>query len=425
MIRIDRSGGVIRLARLVIALLLVVLTLPAIAIAQESPIGETEFTSPKYKTQIEWTDDWQVDRENSSIEVRRDVLGLISANGDDAVLIEMQSQRSFRTGEEYIQAALQTYSRLPEYTVIEDATDQSPPSLVFTFQLSGTDIEAAGYVQSQPIAGATMVVVVLGLLDDLEAVKTRANDDITVNDVPLLVPLPICGEEETGSSGGSTTSKPGDKTEASSSSNKTDKTDTDTTDASPAATCVEVFQSSGNEPRPTPTPVPQDSRGDSFDQRNWDSTQFPGAGFRYDRSDWRVESELAAEDNFGRDGIILFHNDLSAYVVVEVFDGFNGRAGACIDVALSEASISPGSDELLTDADGKPISGSTQGRVWAAYAYTLELEDEDPTEVGGYVECRALPGAKGVLVFSMIAVIDSFDDAYEAIQPMIGSIRLG
>lgn len=423
-----------RLARLLIALLVMAMTLPAIAVAQESPFGETEFVSPKYKTTIEWTDDWQVDRENSSIQVRRDVLGLISADGADAVLIELQSQRSFRTGEEYIRAAVQTYSRLTGFTVVEDATDQTPPSMVFTFELTDPDVVAAGYIQSQPIEGATMVAIVLGTLDTLEEVKERANDDITVNGVPLLVPLPICGEE-TGASGGSSTSKPGDKTdsesktdktEGSSSSKKSDKTDeTDATDATPVATCVEVFQSSGNEPRPTPTPQSQDSRGDSFDLRSWASAQFPNAGFSYDRSDWRVESELAAEDNFGRDGIILFHNDLPAYVVVEVFDGFNGRAGACIDVALSEASISPGRDELLTDADGKPISGSTQGRVWAAYAYTLDLEDAGPTEVGGYVECRALPGAKGVLIFSMIAVIDAFGDAYEAIQPMIGSIRIG
>jgi hypothetical protein len=115
---------------------------------------------------------------------------------------------------------------------------------------------------------------------------------------------------------------------------------------------------------------------------------------------------------------------LPAYVIVEVFDGFNGRAGACIDVALAEAGISPGSDELITDDDGNPIQGSQQGRVWSAYAFDVETDD-GTTSVGGYVECRSLPGASGVMIFTMVSNIVEFQTSFDAIQSMLRSIRLG
>jgi hypothetical protein len=385
---------------------------PLSAMAQDSPFGESEFVSPKYGTTVEWTEDWFVDNENSAIEVRRDVLGLIRDGGDEAVLIELQSQRSYRTGEEYINAALATYSRLEGFEVIDDQTDASPPSMIFQFSLTDSELDVAGYIQSQPIAGATMVVIVLALLEDLDATREIANSEITVNGVPLLEALPICGDDAEGEAEESDGS--GDNKADSFGGSRTDE----------VADCVELFRSSGSDPRPTPTPEPDQRRGDTFNQRTWESEQFPGAGFGFDRTAWEIESELDAAENNGRDGIILFHNELPTYVVVEVFDGFNGRAGACIDVVLAEASISPGSDELILDVDGNPIQGSQQGRVWAAYSYELELES-GPTEVGGYVECRSLPGAKGVLVMTMISNIETFSESYEVIAPIIASIRLG
>lgn len=414
-----RSSHRARLLLLVLALLAM---LPASAIAQESPFGDTTFTSPKYGTEIEWTDNWNVAEENSSIEVRRDVLALIESNGDDAVLIELQSQRTYRTGEEFITAAMQTYSRLPGFEIVDDNTDQTPPSMSFLFDIEGFDEPGAGLIQSQPIAGATMVVIVLSLLETLDDVADQASDEITVNGVPLLEALPVCGNAtpEADESGEEGSNSSGEKTGGFGGQDDGEDAGTES-----AATCVEIFQSSNTDPRPTPTPEDEEEgRGTSFTDRAWESPTFPGVTFSFDRTAWEVDEELDAESNNGRDGIVLFHVELPAYVVVEVYDGHNGRAGACIDSALAEASISPGSDEPISDADGNPINGSQQGRVWAAFAYELELDD-GTENVGGYVECRALPGAAGVLVFTMISIIDSFEEAYDEIQPMIRSIRVG
>ena len=413
-----------RLSWFLIVLLAVLVALPMTAFAQDDPIDETTFTSPKFGTVVEWNDNWEVDSSNTSIQVRRDVLALIEEGGDWAVLIELQSQRSYRTGEEFITASMQTYSRLPGYEVVEDHTDQTPPSMVFLFEVDGISERGAGHIQAQPIAGATMVVIVLGVLDELEETKDLVNDEITVNGVPLLEALPVCGAE----TGDAADAEDDEKSGSTSSPDKTGgfggSSNDDADSATPIAECVEVFQSDSNEPRPSPTPEPEQTRGDSFNNLTWESTLFPGAELSYNRNVWTLDEELAPEDNFGRDGVILSHVDLPAYIVVEVYDGHNGRAGACIDAALIEASISPGSDELLTDSDGNVIQGSQQGRVWSAYSYTMELES-GATDVGGYVECRALPGAAGVLVVTMISRIESFDDAYEDLLPLVRSIRVG
>jgi hypothetical protein len=407
------------IARVLIAALAFMSFLPLTVVAQDEPFGDSEFVSPKFGTVIEWEDDWNLDPETSSIEVRRDVLGLIQDGEEAAVLIELQSQRSFRTGAEFINAALQRYSQLPEFEITDDSVDQSPASLQFTFLLDDLETVVAGYIQAQPIEGATMVVIVLSTPGEVEQTNEIANDAITVNRVPLLEALPICGEddgeaEDTGKpSASSGSSKPDNKTGSGSSS------------ANTPATCVEVFQStSSDQPRPTPTPEPQQSRTDTFNSRTWSAGSFPNVSVSYDRDDWSVQEDLVAAENNGRDGVLLFHNSLPAYVIVEVFDGFNGRAGACIDVALAEAGISPGSDELITDDDGNPIQGSQQGRVWSAYAFDVETDD-GTTSVGGYVECRSLPGASGVMIFTMVSNIVEFQTSFDAIQSMLRSIRLG
>ena len=427
-----KSGKIVdvrtRFARTLVIMLGLLLLVPAAGLAQTSPVDGTTFISPKFGTAIAWSDNWEVDESNTSIQVRRDVLALISASGDEAVLIELQSQRSYRTGEEFITASMQTYSLLPGFEVIEDHTDETPPSLVFEFDVDDVDGKGAGHIQSQPIADATMVVIVLGIPEDLEQAKALSNDEITVNGVPLLEALPICGDETSASdataesSTGDKTSSTSDKTSSGSSGSKTSTFGG--SDATPVADCVEIIESGTSEPRPTPTPEPEQGRADTFNNRSWASDSFPGVEFSYDRTAWSVEQDLEPDENGGRESVLLYHNELPSYVIVEVYSGYNGRASACIDTALQEAGISPGADQSLTDADGNVIVGSERGRVWAAYAYQLEL-DSGTADVGAYVECRSLPGAAGVLVFTMVSIIDSFDESLASIEPMLRSIRLG
>ncbi|HMM43560.1 MAG TPA: hypothetical protein PKA95_16830 [Thermomicrobiales bacterium] len=81
-------------------------------------------------------------------------------------------------------------------------------------------------------------------------------------------------------------------------------------------------------------------------------------------------------------------------------------------------------DEISRDENGELIQGSERGRVWGAYAYELEING-NTVNAGGYVECRSLPGAAGVLVITLIVRIEAFDDAYAALQPILRSIVFG
>jgi hypothetical protein len=164
--------------------LLALLAVPAGALAQEDPFGDSDFTSPKFGTLIEWTDAWRLDRDQSVVQQRRDLVGLISREVDAAVLIELQSQRSFRTADALINTAMERYVSLTGFEQTSEDLSAYPPSLQFEF--GEDDDRVAGHIQAQAIDGAMMAVIVLGLPGELDEAMDIANDQIQVNAVPLL-----------------------------------------------------------------------------------------------------------------------------------------------------------------------------------------------------------------------------------------------
>jgi hypothetical protein len=398
--------------------LLALLAVPVMAFAQDDPFGDSEFTSPKFGTVIEWSDDWRLDRDQSGVQQRRDVIGLNSRVNEAGVLIELQSQRSFRTAESFINAAMERYTSLVGFEQTAEDLSAYPPSL--TFEFGEEDDRIAGHIQAQAIEGAMMAVLVLGRPGDVEQWMENANDQIEVNGVPLLEALPICGE----ATGDSDTATP-----AASSSSGDSKTGGfgDASDDT-NGTCVEVATpapTSGNaEETPEPTPTTSSGRGGGLNNTTYTSPTYPSVSLKYNRNNWEIAEEASADENNGRDLLRLTHTDLPAVLYIETYAGHNGRAAACIDVALGEVGIFPGVDEPLQDENGELIQGTERGRVWGAYAFEIETED-GPLDAGGYVECRSLPGAAGVLVITLVVRIESFDDAYQELQPILRSIVLG
>src|SRR6478735_6871514 len=63
----------------------------------DSPFGGNDFTSPRFGTHIEWAGDWVIDRTQSVIEQRRDILVLVSNSANSVAFVELHSQRSFRS----------------------------------------------------------------------------------------------------------------------------------------------------------------------------------------------------------------------------------------------------------------------------------------------------------------------------------------
>lgn len=439
--------------RLFSALLMLCVALSAIAAPaaarQSSPFGRSDFTSPRFGTHVEWSSDWVLDRAQSALEQRREIIVLASSTTGSAAFIELHSQRSFRTAQSLLSTFMERFTGDDSFTIIDDQSAAYPAAITFSFDVDNATFEA--YAQAEAVDGAMLVTAILseaGSLEDGIAVA----DGIVVDGRPLLDPLPICGDAGSNPEPAATSSSSTSKSDSFGASTTTDATATpekssgsksDTfgskqsdepaatpeatggsksdspggskSDAPPSDGCITLVSTASGEPQPTPTPR-STNKNDGLNDVIYRSPTF-GATLRYDSTVWGSEEELAAADNNGRDSLTLTSWAQPASVVIELYAGNNGKASVCIDLALRELGVSPSKDAPMVDANGNPIAGTERGRVWAAYAFTY-----DDAELAGYVECRALPGASGVMVITLITNPTAFPKAYADLLPILDSI---
>lgn len=409
-------------ARSVIALLMVALltvsTAATIASAQENPVRRNDFTSPKYGTEVTWTRDWIVDRDQTALEQSRDILFLTAVDYDAAVFIELRSQRSFRTAQQALDAFMTRLDAEQNFDIVDDQTAAYPPNL--TYEQGAKGQEVTTYIQAQVTDTAMMVSAIVtdpSDRDEQEAAIELARSTITIDGVTLFDFKPVCGAPAP-----SSTPTAGGNNKTATFGNQADQA----TPEAGAGDCIEVDFSSSSTPVPTPTP----SGGGKSSNLNDETYQAPtfDVSFDYNPDDWELSDDLAADENNGRDSVQLDSTNFGAFIVVESYDGHGGRASTCIDLSLREWGILPGTNEVLTDRDGNDLVGSTRGRVWGAYAFTFtDMSSNEPEDLdlNAYVECRAMPGGKGVVVITLIAQPADFLDAYDDLQPILASIRIG
>lgn len=399
-----------------------------VAAQQSSPFGRSDFTSPRFGTHVEWSSGWVLDRSQSALEQRRDIVVLSSSTTGSAAFIELHSQRSFRTAESLLSTFMERFTGDESFVVIDDQSAAYPASIAFSFEVDNASFEA--FAQAEAVEGAMLVTAILSDAGSLED-GVAAAGGILVDGRPLLDPLPICGDDSAApaattssspSKSDSFGSKQSDEPAATPESGGGSKsgsfgssTGESKSDASPSDGCITLVSTSSDEPQPTPTPR-STNKSQGLNDVTYHSPTF-GATLRYDSTVWGAEEELVAADNNGRDSLTLTSWALPASVVIELYAGNNGKASVCIDLALREWGISPATDDPIVDADGNPIAGTERGRVWAAYAFTY-----NDTELAGYVECRALPGASGVMVITLITNPDTFPRAYADLIPILDSI---
>jgi len=145
-----------------------------------------------------------------------------------------------------------------------------------------------------------------------------------------------------------------------------------------------------------------------------------GVTLSYDAELWTVKNDLSADENDGRDELRLINGDTDGVLYLETYDGYNGKAGDCIDGAVQEVT----GDAKLTpfeDRRGNAIEGSEKGVTWAAYSF----KDTDDTKLATFVECRALPKGAGVFVASLITLPENFDSDYRDVQDILATIDVG
>ena len=145
-----------------------------------------------------------------------------------------------------------------------------------------------------------------------------------------------------------------------------------------------------------------------------------GVTLSYDAELWTVKTDVSADENDGRDELRLINGDTDGVLYLETYDGYNGKAGDCIDGAVNEVT---GDAKLtgLEDRRGNAIKGSEKGITWAAYSFT----DKDGAKLATYVECRALPKAAGVFVASLITLPENFDSDYRDVQDILDTVDVG
>jgi hypothetical protein len=377
----------------------------------DSPYGRNDFTSPRFGTHVEWSKDWVIDRTQSVVEQRREILVLVSSSTNSAAFIELHSQRSFRTAESLLDTFLERFSGDASFEITDDQRTSYPPTIQFSFESDGTVFGA--HTQAEAVAGAWLVVAVLGDPGTLDDSLSALSDGITVDGRSVLDPLPLCGSDQDPASATPTPKK--GKNDSFGTDGKVGK---DNSFGTSDDGCITLVSTSSDEPRPTPTPRDTTSKDHGINDVTYRSPTF-GASLRYDSTIWSLDEELVAADNNGRDSLTLASWALPATVIVETYAGHNGKAGVCIDLALREWGITPGADEPITDDRGQPIKGNERGRVWGAYLYSYE-----GTALAGYVECRALPGAAGVMVITLVTNEASFPKAYADLLPILDSINL-
>lgn len=402
------------LIALLIAAFLIGTNGTSIATAQENPIGRNSFTSPRLGTEVDWSRDWIVDRSQSALEQSRDILFLSAVNFDAVVFIELRSHRSFRTAEQALDAFLSRLGSEDDLNISNDNRADYPPNLTYREGRKVDDVTT--HIQAQMTDTAMMISAIVAVPDIQEDAFELATSTITVDGVPLFEVKPLCDSPTSTTPVASTGS---DKTAGFGSQA--------TPEVSDECIAIPVSTAPAN---PTPSPTPSSSGGSKTAGLNDDTYQAPtfNVSFDYNTNDWELADDLAAGENNGRDSVQLDSTEFVAFLVVESYEGHGGRASTCIDLSLREWGILPGTNEILTDRDENDLVGSIRGRVWGAYAFTFvdtSTESEDELDLNAYVECRAMPGGRGVVVITLIAQPGDFLDAYDDLQPILSSLRVG
>jgi hypothetical protein len=396
---------------LFVAMLVVSAAAPIVS-AQENPIGRNSFISPKYGTEITWSRDWVVDRSESALEQNRDILFLNNNSLGVIAFVELRSQRSYRTAEQALEGFVSRLSSEETLEVVEDNSTAYPPNLTYEQGRKGEEVDT--FIQAQVSPTAMVVSAIVSLPEETDDAFELAQSTIKIDGVAMFDFQPICGAE------GESTS--------SSSGGGTSKTSAFETSATPEAggDCVTIATPTAGK---TPTPVPTESGGKrtNLNSETYVAQTFP-VTFDYDATQWEISDDLAAADNNGRDSVLFDNTELASTLVVEAYEGHGGKAGTCIDLSLREWGIQPGVNEVLQDRDGNDLVGSVRGKVWGAYAFTYvdtSGDTDSELDLNAYVECRALPGGKGVVVITLLSQPGDFLDAFDQIQLVLTSMRIG
>lgn len=386
-----------RLFRVTAALVAIVFALtglryaPSAGAAQQQPgvTSDTSYESPSFGYEIEWEDGWEVQPDGATSDESGDYVYLFSDEYGTAVSVTSvvsQGTAPETFLENYRGYLEETYGELTDGDF--ESADRDAPALLVTYDIDGTTIDEYAQVTAYDNALLLTSVRTSGGLGLIAAAVVSTQ--FTLDGDSLL---PSFGSSE----------------------------DPDE-DVTPEP-----------EDDETPTPEDDDNKTDRPVSRD-DEEETPeveddglehytaptyGVTLAYDAAVWDESQNESADDNDGRDLLLLEGVDFPANLYLETYDTYT-KASDCFDNALEEAVGDPDAAEPLEDRRGDAIEGSSRGVKFGAYTFETSSGD---TQVA-YVECRALPGGAGVFVMTLITLEDSYDDAYDALTDIADTVSL-
>jgi hypothetical protein len=360
---------------------------PTMAQASNGITGANSYESPTYGYTVEWQDPWYALEDQTAVSDTGDTLALFS--DDFGARVDVYSfPVNGRSPQDFAAAYLDFLTENNDNVEVQtDSSDsKTAPAYLVSYDLDASNT-IDDYFEVQQLDDALILVEVRGAQNMGLILAAAASVDITLNGDSLLASF-ATSDEPTPEPTEEATEEPTE--EANTGNNKTGRTTT------------------------------KDKQGQkSSNLETYESATF-GSTFDYDPEIWTVSDDLTADENDGRDSIILESEDIPARIYIENYDDYNGKAAACIDAASGEAVGDIDQADLLQDENGDDLEGSSRGKTWAAYAF----ESDSGDALAAYIECRALPGSAGVFVFTLITTEDTFEDAYNAGLDILDTVSL-
>lgn len=160
-----------------------------------------------------------------------------------------------------------------------------------------------------------------------------------------------------------------------------------------------------------------------------DTYESPTYGFTVEWDDriWEVdaEEEVVGSGHERLDRIAWYGE--GSYLEIEARTAFDGDSADCLEDRIEAME----DDDTLVDAEpledrrGHPVEGETEaGGEYVAYVLTFENEDGSEQETVQYFECRILEDGESVLIFSLLAYPETYEDELEAAEEIFDSIEV-
>lgn len=310
----------------------------------------------------------------------------------------------------------------------------------FSYAAKGVTASALAYIECRQISKAAVLsIVYVALEPSYEAGLPTVADVIAT--LKLGKPAPS-GTAGTTPAGGNTPAPP-KKTPAAEPTAKPTKTSGPvlgkigkSTDPAKATVTETPVAESTETPAadPTETPVAETTAPAAPKTRKGTpglkGNVFTGRGFDYavtfDDAVWTAKETKPGTGDVYTEGVSLEHKDGSnslSFGTVRIYETFGEDTKGCLKTASS--SIESSSSANFAEATTLDAPKTARGADGGLYSYSLKTNDGTELSLVEYLECRAVAGAKAVVVTDLYTIDRLYTDELAVWNDLLAGIKVG